>query len=87
MTLITVVCYDFVIFNRSKSRTFEKSTLPPCGCFSEIPSQKTNLIFFVPPFLRSSKLYDVKIIYPIFAGTNVLSSAKARLPRILTETL
>ena len=27
MTLITVVYYDFVIFSRSKSRTFEKSTV------------------------------------------------------------
>ena len=45
MTLITVVCYDFVIFSRSKSHAFEKSTLPPCGCFMENPSQKTNLIF------------------------------------------
>ena len=26
MTLITVVCYDFVIFSRSKSHAFEKST-------------------------------------------------------------
>lgn len=87
MTLITVVCYVFVIFSRSKSHAFEKSTVLSCGCFSEIPAQKINLIFFVPPFLRSSKLHDVKIIYPIFAGTNVLSSAKTRLPRILTETL
>ena len=87
MTLITVVCYDFVIFSRSKSHAFEKSTLSPCGYFSEIPPRKTNLIFFGPPFLRSSKLCNVKIIYPIFAGTNVLSSAKTRLPRILTETL
>ena len=86
MTLITVVCYDFVIFSRSKSHAFKKSTLPPRGYFMEIPSQKTNY-FFVPPFLRSSKLHDVKIIYPIFAGTNVLSSAKTRPPRILTETL
>ena len=87
MTLITVVCYDFVIFSRSKSHAFEKSTLSPCGCFSEIPARKNKFDFFVPPFLRSSKLYDVKIIYPIFAGTNGLSSAKTRLPRILTETL
>ncbi len=54
MTLITVVCYDFVIFSRSKSHAFEKSTLSLCGYFSENPSQKINLIFFVPPFLRSS---------------------------------
>ena len=45
MTLITVVCYDFVIFSRSKSHAFEKSTLPPCGYFSENPSQKINLFF------------------------------------------
>ena len=87
MTLITVVCYDFVIFSRSKSHAFEKSTLSPCGYFIEIPVRKNKFEFFVPPFLRSSKLHDVKIIYPIFAGTNVLSSAKTRLPRILTETL
>ena len=87
MTLITVVCYDFVIFSRSKSHAFEKSTLSPCGCFSEIPARKNKFDFFVPPFLRSSKLHDVKIIYTIFAGTNVLSSAETRLPRILTKTL
>lgn len=87
MTLITVVYYDFVIFNRLKSHTFEKSTLSPCGYFMEIPARKKLFVFFVPPFLRSSKLHDVKIIYPIFAGTNVISSAKTRLPRILTETL
>lgn len=45
MTLITVVCYDFYIFSRSKSHAFEKSTLPPCGCFMEIPAQKIYLIF------------------------------------------
>lgn len=27
MTLIAVVCYDFVIFSRSKSHAFEKSTV------------------------------------------------------------
>lgn len=87
MTLITVVCYDFVIFSRSKSHAFEKSTVLSCGCFSEIPARKNKFDFFVPPFLHSSKLHDVKIIFPIFAGTNGLSSAKTRLPRILTETL
>lgn len=87
MTLITVVCYVFVIFSRSKSHAFEKSTLSPCGYFSENPSQKTNLIFLFRPFYVRLKLHDVKIIYPIFAGTNVLLSAKTRLPRILTETL
>lgn len=88
MTLITVVCYDFVIFSRSKSHAFEKSTVLSCCYFMEIPARKKIIcIFFVPPFLRSSKLHDVKVIYPIFAGTIVLSSAKTRLPRILTETL
>lgn len=65
MTLITVVCYDFVIFSRSKSHTFEKSTLPPCGCFSESPSQKNKLIFLFRPFYVRLKLHDVKTIYPI----------------------
>lgn len=87
MTLITVVCYDFVIFSRSKSHTFEKSTVLSCGYFSEIPARKTNLIFLFRPFTFVLKLNDVKLIYPIFAETNVLSSAKTRLPRILTETL
>lgn len=50
MTLITVVCYDFVIFSRSKTHTFEKSTLPPCGCFSEIPAQKNKFVFLFCPF-------------------------------------
>ena len=87
MTLITVVCYDFVIFSRSKSHTFEKSTLSPYGYFSENPARKNKFDFFVPPFYVRLKLHDVKIIYPIFAGTNVLSSAKTKLSRILTETL
>ena len=46
MTLITVVCYDFVIFSRSKSHAFEKSTLPPCGYFMEIPARKNKFDFF-----------------------------------------
>ncbi len=50
MTLITVVCYDFVIFSRSKSHAFEKSTLSQCGNFMEIPSQKIYLIFLFRPF-------------------------------------
>lgn len=87
MTLITVVYYDFVIFNRLKSHTFEKSTLSPCGYFMEIPARKKIVCIFFRPFTYVLKLHDVKIIYPIFAGTNVLSSAKTRLPRILTETL
>ena len=87
MTLITVVCYDFVIFSRSKSHAFEKSTLSPCCYFMEIPARKNKFVFLFRPFYVRLKLHDVKIIYPIFAGTNVLSSAKTRLPRILTETL
>ena len=87
MTLITVVCYDFVIFSRSKSHAFEKSTVLSCGYFSEIPARKNKFDFLFRPFYVRLKLHDVKIIYPIFEGTNVLSSAKTRLPRILTETL
>ena len=87
MTLITVVCYDFVIFNRSKSHAFEKSTVLSCCYFMEIPTRKIKFDFLFRPFYVRLKLHDVKTIYPIFAGTNVLSSAKTRLPRILTETL
>ena len=88
MTLITVVCYDFVVFNHLKSHTFEKSTLSPCGYFMEIPARKKIVCIFCSAlFTYVLKLHDVKIIYPIFAGTNVLSTAKTRLPRILTETL
>ena len=65
MTLITVVCYDFVIFSRSKSHTFEKSTLSPCGYFSESPARKINLIFLFRPFYVRLKTLRVKIIYPI----------------------
>ena len=55
MTIFTVVFYDFVIFGRSKSRIFEKSTVfIPCGYFMEIPARKNKFDFFVPPFLRSS---------------------------------
>lgn len=87
MTLIAVVYYDFVIFSRSKSHAFEKSTVLSCGYFSENPSRKNNFDFLFRPFYVRLKLHDVKTIYLIFAGTNVLSSAKTRLPRILTETL
>lgn len=52
MTLITVVCYDFVIFSRSKSHAFEKSTLSPCGLFFGNSVAKNKFDFFVPPFLR-----------------------------------
>lgn len=88
MTLITVVCYDFVVFNHLKSHTFEKSTLSPCGYFMEIPARKKIVCIFCSAlFTFVLKLCDMKIIYPILAGTNVLSSAKTRLPRILIETL
>ena len=51
MTLITVVCYDFVIFSRSKSHAFEKSTtVLSCGYFMEIPSQKNEFVFLFRPF-------------------------------------
>ena len=40
MTLITVVCYVFVIFSRSKSRILEKTTVSPRGYFSEILPRK-----------------------------------------------
>ena len=86
MTLITVVFYDFVIFSRSKSHAFEKSTVLSCGYFMEIPARKKYLHFCSALFTFVLKPRH-KLIYPIFAGTNVLSSAKNRLPRILTETL
>lgn len=61
MTLITVVCYDFVIFSRSKSRIFENSTLSPCGYFSEIPQRKNKFVFFRSAlFSFVLKLRDVK---------------------------
>lgn len=88
MTLITVVCYDFVIFSRSKSHAFEKSTVfYRAVVFRKFRREKINLFFSFRPFYVRLKLHDVKIIYPIFAGTNVFTSAKTRLPRILTETL
>lgn len=65
MTLITVVCYDFVIFSRSKSHAFEKSTLSPCCYFMEIPARKNKFVFLFRPFYVRLKLHDVKIIYPI----------------------
>ncbi len=50
MTLFTVVCYDFAIFSRSKSRILEKSTLSPCGYFMEIPARKNKFVFLFRPF-------------------------------------
>lgn len=61
MTLITVVCYDFAIFSRSKSRILEKSTLSPRAViFRKFRREKIYLPIFVPPFLRLSKLCEVK---------------------------
>lgn len=51
MTLITVVCYDFVIFSRSKSHAFEKSTLSPRAVvFRKFRRKKINLNFLFRPF-------------------------------------
>ena len=72
MTLITVVCYDFVIFSRSKSHAFEKSTVFTVWLFMEISARKIYLFFCSALFTFNLKLCDVKIIYPFFAGTNVL---------------
>ena len=61
MTLITVVCYDFVIFNHLKSHTFEKSTLSPCGYFMEIPARKKIVCIFCSAlFTFVLKLRDEK---------------------------
>ncbi len=46
MTLITVVCYDFVIFSRSKSHTFEKSTLSPRAVIFRKIRRKKQICFF-----------------------------------------
>ena len=54
MTLITVVYYDFVIFNHLKSHTFEKSTLPRAVILWKFRLEKKLFVFFVPSFLRSS---------------------------------
>ena len=58
MTLITVVYYDFVIFNHLKSHTFEKSTLSPCGYFMEIPARKKIVCIFC------SALFTVRLKTP-----------------------
>ncbi len=68
MTLIAVVCYDFVIFSRSKSHAFEKSTLSQCGNFMEIPSQKNKFDFFVPPFYVRLKTLRRKNNFSDFYG-------------------
>lgn len=61
MTLITVVCYDFVVFNHLKSHTFEKSTLSPCGYFMEIPARKKIVCIFCSAlFTFVLKLRDEK---------------------------
>lgn len=89
MTLITVICYDFIIFNRPKSRISEKSTVSRCGYYSEIPQRKNKFVFFRSAFffVRLETPRRKNKIYPIVAGTNVLSSAKTKLSRILSETL
>lgn len=65
MTLITVVCYDFVIFSRSKSHTFEKSDSSPVRLFFGKSVAKNKFVFLFRPFYVRLKLHDVKIIYPI----------------------
>ena len=61
MTLITVVYYDFVIFNRLKSHTFEKSTVLSCGYFMEIPARKKIVCIFCSAlFTYVLKLRDEK---------------------------
>ncbi len=45
MTLIAVVCYDFVIFSRSKSHAFEKSTFPRAVIFRKF-RRKKQIRFF-----------------------------------------
>lgn len=77
MTLITVVCYDFVIFNRLKSHTFEKSTVLSCGCFSKFRREKINLIFLFRPFYvrlktprRKNNLSDICGNKRSFVGKN-----------------
>lgn len=86
MTLITVICNDLIIFSRSKSRIFENSTLSPCGYFMEIPARKNKFVFLLRPFYVRLN-FASKNNLSDSSGTNVLSSAKTRLPRILTETL
>ena len=86
MTLITVVYYDFVIYSRSKSHAFEKSTVLPCGYFMEIPARKIYLFFFRPFYVRLKTLRR-KNNLSVFCGNKRFTSAKTRLPRILTKTL
>lgn len=46
MTLITVVCYDFVVFSRSKSHAFEKSTVFIVRLFFGKSGAKKNYLYF-----------------------------------------
>lgn len=87
MTLITVVYYDFVIFSRSKSHAFEKSTVLPCGYFMEIPARKNKFVFLFRPFYVRLKTLRRKNNLSVFCGNKRFTSAKTRLPRILTKTL
>ena len=50
MTLITVVYYDFVIFNRLKSHTFEKSSLSRAVILWKFRLEKNYLHFLFRPF-------------------------------------
>ena len=84
MTLITVVNYDFVIFSRSKSHAFEKSTVLPCGYFIEISARK---IYLFRHFYVRLKTLRRKNNLSVFCGNKRFTSAKTRLPRILTKTL
>lgn len=77
MTLITVVCYDFVIFSRSKSHTFEKSTVFRAVVFHKFRREKINLIFLFRPFYvrlktlrRENYLSDICGNERTFVGTN-----------------
>lgn len=53
MTIITVVCYDFVIFSRSKSHAFEKSTVFTVRLFYGNSGAKNKFDFFCSALLRS----------------------------------
>lgn len=68
MTLITVVCYDFVIFNRSKSHAFEKSTVFIVRLFYGNSGAKKIFVFFVPPFYVRLKTLRRKNNFSDFYG-------------------
>ena len=78
MTLITVVCYDFVVFNHLKSHTFEKSTLSPVRLFYGNSGSKKNCLYFLfRPFYvrlktprRKNNLFDFCRNKRSFVGKN-----------------